>query len=154
MLCPIWGFRHRRITSSFEFKPPNHLQRERIWDTHTAKAGAPLAGEIDWSGIAIRYELAGGYIKNAVLSALLLAIARDGPDDPKITQEDIVQGCAHQMRGTLKMKSFSDRIVPTAGMDMLVFPDTTRQSLADVIDLEKARGILFGQWGNGNTPPT
>lgn len=142
---------HRRITSSFEFKPPNHLQRERIWDTHTAKAGVPLAGAIDWAEIAIRYELAGGYIKNAVLSALLLAIARDGPDNPSITQDDIVQGCAHQMRGTLKMKSFSDRIVPTAGMDMLVFPATTRQSLADVIELEKARGILFGQWGFGES---
>lgn len=45
---------HRRITSSFEFKPPNHLQRERIWDTHTAKAGVPLAGAIDWAEIAIR----------------------------------------------------------------------------------------------------
>jgi ribose 5-phosphate isomerase RpiB len=29
------------------------------------------------------------------------------------------------------------------------FPDKTRQSISDVIDLEKARGILFGQWGFG-----
>ena len=37
-----------------------------------------------------------------------------------ILQADLVEGCAHQMRGTLKMKSFADRVVPTAGIDKLV----------------------------------
>eukprot|EP00040_Diaphanoeca_grandis_P018681 m.98246 g.98246 ORF g.98246 m.98246 type:complete len:1081 (+) comp27046_c0_seq1:117-3359(+) len=142
---------HRRITSSFEFRPPNHIEREKIWQIHTSSAGVPLAGKVDFHDIAIRYELAGGYIKNAVLSALLLAIAREGSDNPKVNQADIIAGCALQMRGTLKMKSFSDRVVPTFSMDSLVFPQKTEQELSAVVDLEKARRILFGQWGFGDS---
>eukprot|EP00041_Stephanoeca_diplocostata_P038019 m.1469259 g.1469259 ORF g.1469259 m.1469259 type:complete len:1133 (-) comp25141_c0_seq3:2-3400(-) len=138
---------YRRITKSFEFKPPNHKERERIWAIHTAEAGVPLSSDIDWKEIAIRYELSGGYIKNAVLSALLLAISRDGPDHPKVSHDDIVNGCTAQMRGTLKMHSFNDRVVPTGGLDELILADKLAADLREIIALEKARGILFGQWG-------
>jgi DNA replication protein DnaC len=90
------------------------------------------------------------YIKNAVLSALLLAISRDGPESPMVCHDDIVKGCAAQIRGTLRMKSFQDREVPTCGMDSVVVPDTIQQTLDDICSLEKARSILFGNWGFGS----
>mmetsp|Transcript_22046 Transcript_22046/g.66130 ORF Transcript_22046/g.66130 Transcript_22046/m.66130 type:complete len:325 (+) Transcript_22046:1823-2797(+) len=141
---------HRRITAAFEFKQPNHMERAAIWRIHTVDAGVPMRDDIDWEEIAIRYELAGGYIKNAVLSALLLAISRDGPEKPVVCQEDIVKGCAAQVRGTLRMKSFQDREVPTCGLDALVVPKDISTSLTDIIQLEKARSILFGSWGFGD----
>ena len=39
--------------------------------------GVPLAPGIDWEKIAMKFALTGGYIKNAIVSALLLAISRD-----------------------------------------------------------------------------
>ena len=74
----------------------------------------------------MRYELAGGFIKNAMHNSLLAAVARDGPETPTITQADIEEGCALQMRGSLKMKSFRHRVVPTAGLEQLVLSDRVR----------------------------
>jgi len=33
--------------------------------------------DIDWKALALKYELSGGFIKNAVLSALSAAVNRD-----------------------------------------------------------------------------
>lgn len=142
---------HRRVSSVFEFKQPNHLLRRRIWELHTSQPGIPLQGGIDWAEISLRYELSGGFIKNAVMSALLLAIARDGAEAPCISEDDITAGCALQMRGSLSMKSFSHRVVPKSGLDALVLPDTIREQLQAVVCLEKARGVLFGVWGFGDS---
>lgn len=52
-----------------------------------------------------RYELTGGYIKNALVSALLLAISRDSLK-PLVTEDDIIAGCRLQMRGSLQVGLF------------------------------------------------
>ena len=51
----------------------------------------------------MRYELTGGFIKNAILSALSIAVSRDG-DNPLITQSDLLKGASLQLRGRLRMK--------------------------------------------------
>ena len=120
---------HRRITASFEFRSPNWLERRDIWRLH-ASNGCKLSAEIDWQEIALRYELAGGFIKNAMHSALLNAVSREGPENPVITQQDVEEGCALQMRGSLKMKAFRHRVVPTAGLEQLVLTETVLQQVS------------------------
>ena len=88
----------RRITSVFEFRAPNHIQRQQIWKIHTQHPGIPVADGIDGEKISLKYELSGGFIKNAVMSALLLAIAREGSDNPVINEADVIAGCAMQVR--------------------------------------------------------
>lgn len=58
--------------------------------------------------LALRFELTGGFIKNAILSALSIAVSRDG-DNPQVCQDDLLQGANLQLRGRLRMK-VSDRI--------------------------------------------
>ena len=53
--------------------------------------------------LSLRYELTGGFIKNAILSALSIAVSRDG-DNPLITQSDLLKGASLQLRGRLRMK--------------------------------------------------
>ena len=53
--------------------------------------------------MSLRYELTGGFIKNAILSALSIAVSRDG-DNPLITQADLLKGASLQLRGRLRMK--------------------------------------------------
>jgi SpoVK/Ycf46/Vps4 family AAA+-type ATPase len=143
---------HRRINSVFEFRQPSHLERERIWQLHTKYPGIVVDETINWGKIAEKYELSGGFIKNAVTSALLIAISRDGQDTPVIKEEDIVEGCSMQMRGSLQMKMFSQRVVPKAGLSELVLSEKLRQSLEDIVRLEKARSVLYGDWGFGTKP--
>ena len=51
----------------------------------------------------MRFELTGGLIKNAILSALSVAVSRDG-DAPVVEQKDLLQGANLQLRGRLRMK--------------------------------------------------
>ena len=75
---------HRRITLAIEFTKPDLLLRERIW-----RAMAPpkltVASDVEYIALARKYELPGGFIKNAWLTALSIAIARDG-SKPTVTQ--------------------------------------------------------------------
>lgn len=47
------------------------------------------------------------------------------------------------------MHTFNDRVVPTGGLDELILAEQLAAHLREIIALEKARGILFGQWGFG-----
>ncbi|RQM21141.1 hypothetical protein B5M09_002439 [Aphanomyces astaci] len=135
---------HRRITAVFEYKAPDHIQRREIWRVLVSDK-LKCCPEIDWEAIALKYELSGGFIKNAILSALLKAIGRNSTD-PVINHDDIVTGCALQMRGSLHMKTFDHRVVPTTGLDALIVADAVRATLAEVVQFEKARNVIYGQW--------
>lgn len=136
---------HRRITAVFEFKAPDHIQRKKIWQVLLSSA-LKTSDDIDWDAVSLKYELSGGFIKNAILSALLKAIARDA-ENPVIGHDDIVAGCALQMRGSLHMKTFDHRVVPTSGLDALIADDDVKDKLRQVVQLEKARSVIYGQWG-------
>ncbi|DAZ96137.1 TPA: hypothetical protein N0F65_008716 [Lagenidium giganteum] len=136
---------HRRITAVFEFKPPDHIQRRQIWKV-LLNDSLKTADDVDWDAIALKYELSGGFIKNAILSALLRAISRD-TENPVISHEDIVAGCALQMRGSLHMKTFDHRVVPTSGLDKLIVEEATKKKLLSIVQFEKARSVIYGQWG-------
>ena len=41
----------------------------------------------------------------------------------------------------------SERLIPRHGRDHLVLPSKIRAALKEIVDLEKARGVLFGAWG-------
>ena len=60
--------------------------------------------------LALRFELTGGFIKNAILSALSIAVSRNG-DSPEVCQKDLLQGANLQLRGRLRMKVGSDVVV-------------------------------------------
>ena len=131
---------HRRISKVYYFLPPNYQQRSRLWDTFK-KTGLSFQEGIDWASISLkhvpppaalshcecrvliiaRYELTGGFIKNAIMSALMQACARD-IESPVISQDDVVQGCSMQMRGYLQMKAtdFVGSIIPKKGLADIV----------------------------------
>jgi hypothetical protein len=62
----------RRLHVSLEFTLPKASERRRLWQ-RSFPAGAPLAEGIDWDFIASQFEVAGGTIRNAALSAAYLA---------------------------------------------------------------------------------
>ncbi|MDX2093300.1 MAG: ATP-binding protein [Kofleriaceae bacterium] len=67
----------RRLASHVRFYAPELAERERLWRT-LVPASAPLADNIDYEGLAERWEeFAGGHIRNAVLRAAFLAAAEN-----------------------------------------------------------------------------
>ncbi len=74
----------RRCQVLVEFALPAHEQRREIW----RRCLGPAAAAIDLDFIAGRFELSGGDIRNAAVTALLLAEARGDA----LTMEDVVIG--------------------------------------------------------------
>jgi SpoVK/Ycf46/Vps4 family AAA+-type ATPase len=66
----------RRMSFRVTFPFPDADARERLWRAHVP-ATAPIEGTLDLASLAERYELSGGYIRNAALRAAFLA-AVDG----------------------------------------------------------------------------
>jgi len=47
------------------------------------------------------------------------------------------------------MKNFDRRVVPDAGLEDLMLTDDVMLVMKDIVNFEKARAVLFGQWGFG-----
>jgi len=136
---------HRRITLAIEFSKPDLLLRERIWK-RMAPEKLSLSDDIDYMALARKYELPGGFIKNAWLSALSLAVARDGIKCT-VTMADLHAGASHQLRGRLAMSQFDRGIVPQRGLEDVELPSFIKDKLRQIVSYSKAQQVLFGQWG-------
>ena len=115
-------------------------------------AGLPLAEDVNTSELAVRYELTGGFIKNAVLSALLTALSRNR-NAPVVTQADLIAGCKLQMRGNLTQRSFEDRVPTGRSLTELFLSPDHRKQVEKIVRHEQARAKVYGEW-SVETPPT
>ena len=60
---------------------------------------AIVSGDVDWSAVALSHELTGGLIRNAVLSALALAIRGQVQGEAVVlTQQHLINGAKLQLR--------------------------------------------------------
>ncbi len=62
----------RRLSLHVRFELPNDDEREHLWRV-MLPLDAPVAGELDFSVLARRYAMSGGYIRNAALRAAFFA---------------------------------------------------------------------------------
>eukprot|EP00981_Chlorochromonas_danica_P002344 scaffold453_cov187-Ochromonas_danica.AAC.14 len=105
-----------------------------------------LHKDVDTSILASKYQLTGGFIKNAVLSAILMALSRDR-QQPIIYQMDLLKACQLQMRGNLVQKSFESRIPNSQKiMKRLFVSEQHKIALQKIINFEKSRNTVYGSW--------
>eukprot|EP01129_Flabellula_baltica_P013449 TRINITY_DN6237_c0_g1_i1.p1 TRINITY_DN6237_c0_g1~~TRINITY_DN6237_c0_g1_i1.p1 ORF type:complete len:1099 (+),score=231.60 TRINITY_DN6237_c0_g1_i1:22-3318(+) len=142
---------HRRISVAIEFKSPDYILRQKIWESHVPTSVSIDQG-VDWSSLAMDYEITGGFIKNAMLNALSTAISRDG-DLVNITQEDLENGAKLQLRGHLHMIDIDKlrRVIPKKGISNLVLKKSNLKKVQEIVGLLKSKKIVYGQWGFGET---
>jgi hypothetical protein len=81
----------RRVHLVLQFPSPEAPYRERIW--RRVLAEAPL-GDLDLSFVSERFDLTGGSIRNAALTAAFTAAAEDGP----VEMRHVVTAVALEMR--------------------------------------------------------
>jgi SpoVK/Ycf46/Vps4 family AAA+-type ATPase len=62
----------RRLSLHLRFQVPDEDEREKLWRA-MLPAAAPVEPNIDFLGLAHRFEMTGGYIRNAALRAAFLA---------------------------------------------------------------------------------
>ncbi len=88
----------RRISFKFATTRPDPEQRFRIW-TNLLPDAVTLAPEVNLKSLADMFNLNGGYIKNAILYALNLAILRN-PAQIELTMADLVKAGRIQEKST------------------------------------------------------
>ncbi len=82
----------RRLQFAIDFPFPEEEYRLRIWQT-LFPLGVPLAPEVDWTLMA-RYKLAGGNIRNIIVTAAFLAAADGGC----VTMHHLLHGVRREMQ--------------------------------------------------------
>ena len=66
----------RRLRFRIEFPTPDQGEREQLWRS-MIPATAPLESDVDFGALADRFQMTGGYIKNAAMRAAYLAATSD-----------------------------------------------------------------------------
>jgi SpoVK/Ycf46/Vps4 family AAA+-type ATPase len=76
----------RRIRTHIYFELPGPAERALIWQAQLSRR-TPLADDVDFEDLGVRFEMSGGDIKNAVLKAAQMAAGEEGRDaDKRICQ--------------------------------------------------------------------
>jgi hypothetical protein len=88
----------RRLAVRLTFPFPDEDARERLWNVHLPPE-APRAGKLDLAGLARRYRMSGGYIRNAALRAAFLAAEEDSP----LTQDHLERAVRAEFREVGKL---------------------------------------------------
>ncbi|MFT3697984.1 MAG: ATP-binding protein [Kofleriaceae bacterium] len=83
----------RRVRFSVGFELPEADERARLWKSMFPPK-APLAANVDWDLLARQFEMAGGYIKKAVLRAALIAAEANRA----VTTADLVEAARLEYR--------------------------------------------------------
>ena len=45
------------------------------------------------------------------------------------------------------LQDFDRRVVPDCGLDEVIVEESIMRQLREIVQFEKARAVLFGQWG-------
>lgn len=133
----------RRINLAVEFKKPDHLLREKIWERLKPEA-LDLSEDVSFRKLARKYELTGGLIKNVWLSSISLMMGRQSS---AVSQADLEKAASEQIVGSLRNEDLDRHVVPTSGVEFIVASDSVCKQLRDIVDHKKAQSVLFNQWG-------
>jgi SpoVK/Ycf46/Vps4 family AAA+-type ATPase len=86
----------RRISGTFTFDVPGPGERLRIWNA-LLPSGVPVAADVDLDFLAHRFPMAGGHIKNAIITAIRKAAMRGGART-EVSQRDFTEAAAVERR--------------------------------------------------------
>jgi SpoVK/Ycf46/Vps4 family AAA+-type ATPase len=136
----------RRINLILNIPDPGPGLRKDIWQIHLPEK-MQLAKDVDLNQLARRYELNGGLIKNAVFSALFQAVNEDNQENPQVKMEHLEYGARDQLQNKLFMSNLERLKIPSNGLDNIVLPENEKDKLKEIINIEKSRKVLIGQWG-------
>ena len=152
---------YRRIHLAVEFPAPDVHLREQIWRQHVPEQ-VQLADDVDLYALSTEYELTGGFIRNAVLTALKNGLLRRNKSNVsenekkeqkkeqvplRLTQQDLRSACRQCIVGQLQLTGFSRRVIPTKRLQDLALNKKEENTVKAIIERHKSSKVLSGQWG-------
>jgi SpoVK/Ycf46/Vps4 family AAA+-type ATPase len=141
----------RRIAWVGRLPVPDAAGRERIWRLHLDRLTTVCVDpEVRLESVAGRYELTGGFIRNAANLALHRAVGRDCAD-PTIRLSDIEAGAAAQLRGDIG--EFARSGAAALRLEDLVLPPQIAGKFRELLDAcRHHERFLYGLGMAGKLP--
>ena len=136
----------RRILVRVHFPEPDREARLEIWRKHIPPE-APVADDVDLEALATRFELSGGYIKNAVLAAVAYAVHSAGTG-ASISHAHLEQA-ARDQAGRPRSDD-NPLVVPKVRLADVVLAPETEAALRELVDATRNLSTLLGRWGIGS----
>ena len=127
------------------FPEPDRESRLEIWRRHLP-ASAPLADDLDLEELAERYEMSGGYIKNAILMGLAAAV-HEGGEEPIIRHAHLAEAAREQL--TRPSEEEPDLVVPRVRLADVILPPGLTGLLEELIGTARNRRMVLERWGVG-----
>lgn len=139
----------RRILLRVRFPEPDREAREAIWRGLLPPA-VPLAGDVDLSRLAARYEMSGGYIKNAVLLAVAGAVHEAGELEPRLTHATLEAAAAEQCGREAGAGDLDgSAAVPRARLEDIALAQDARSVLEEIVAVARGRREVIERWALG-----
>lgn len=135
----------RRVVAKIDFQAPTCSARAEIWRKHLP-AALPLAGDVDIDRLAEGFDLTGGYIKNAVLTAVVRCVSRG---DDTVRMADLEHGARLQVRVTPHQLQNIERA--EARLEDVVLPGELHERIQRFVEASRARSTILAEWGLGKT---
>jgi SpoVK/Ycf46/Vps4 family AAA+-type ATPase len=134
----------RRVRVRVDFGKPDGVSRESIWRM-LLPPRAVLDADVDLAGLARRYDLTGGYIKNAVLNAVAAAVT-ESPVAPVLRQTHLDAAARDQMRRPAACEDGARLQEPRATLDDVFLPEAQRRAVQEIVAASNARRTVFERW--------
>jgi len=135
----------RRVMYNLPFEVPEADVRRQIWEVHIPPE-VPLEGDIDLDVLANTYDFSGGTIKNSILFAVNLALAKN-PKQPCLTMKLLEEGCRAQLRYALEdltVRSYSRLRVKD-----IILPEKPYKKVLEIIAACRNQATVLNAWGFG-----
>ena len=136
----------RRILVKVRFPEPDRDARLEIWQKHLP-ATAPMSDDVDLQTLADRYDMAGGYIKNAVLMAVAQAVHSNG-ETPVISMAHLDKAAHDQLD-----RPMDDDVMirqTKVRMDDVILPESLSNQVAELLSAARNRRTVLERWGIGS----
>ncbi len=135
----------RRILVKVRFRPPDRQARREIWQKHLPPT-APLGDDVDLDTLADRYDMTGGYIKNAVLMAVADAVHANG-ERPEITMASLDRAAHAQLE---RVDDTENELVSSrVRLSDVVLPTALKSLVEELIAAARSRRTVLERWGVG-----
>jgi SpoVK/Ycf46/Vps4 family AAA+-type ATPase len=135
----------RRVVAKIDFRAPTSSARAEIWRKHLPQA-LPLADDVDIDQLAEGFDLTGGTIKNAVLTAVVGCVSRG---DDHVRMADLQRGARLQVRVPSDEVERVER--PESRLDDVVLPRELHERIDRFVTAARARTTILAEWGLSKT---
>jgi SpoVK/Ycf46/Vps4 family AAA+-type ATPase len=127
------------------FPTPAYSERVLLWRAALSGNEAYASGsEPVVAGLASKFRLNGGRIRDAAATARGLAYARD-PAAPQVTPTDLYAAC--RLHSNRNLAELAVKINPHYAWDDIVLPDDQMAQLREIYDQVQHRALVYDAWG-------